>query len=70
MTGLLFNPGDAEDLADKLQWAHAHPEQMRAMGEAARAKYEAFYTAEKNYQQLVAIYRDAIAEVQGVKVNG
>ena len=70
VTGLLFNPGDAEDLADKLQWAHAHPEQMRAMGEAARAKYEAFYTAEKNYQQLVAIYRDAIAEVQGVKVNG
>ncbi len=70
VTGLLFNPGDAEDLADKLQWAHAHPEQMRAMGEAARAKYEAFYTDEKNYQQLVAIYRDAIAEVQGVKVNG
>lgn len=70
VTGLLFNPGDAEDLADKLRWAHAHPEQMRAMGEAARAKYEAFYTAEKNYQQLVAIYRDAIAEVQGVKVNG
>lgn len=70
VTGLLFNPSDADDLADKLQWAHAHPEQMRAMGEAARAKYEAFYTAEKNYQQLVAIYRDAIAEVQGVKVNG
>lgn len=70
VTGLLFNPGDADDLADKLQWAQAHPEQMRAMGVAARAKYEAFYTAEANYQQLMAIYRDAIAEVQGVKVNG
>ena len=70
VTGLLFNPGDADDLADKLQWAQAHPEQMRSMGEAARAKYEAFYTAETNYQQLMTIYRDAIAEVQGVKVNG
>ena len=70
VTGLLFNPGDADDLAAKLQWAQAHPEQMRVMGEAARARYEAFYTAEINYQQLMAIYRDAIADVQGVKVNG
>ena len=61
MTGLLFQPGDSADLAGKLQWAKENPEKMRQMGMAARAKYEAHYTAEKNYEQLLAIYRDAMA---------
>src|SRR5690606_13863108 len=39
-TGLLFEPGDAADLARKLQWADANPAAMRRMGEAARAEYE------------------------------
>jgi glycosyltransferase involved in cell wall biosynthesis len=59
-TGLLFEPGNAHDLADKMAWALAHPEQMIVMGQNARACYEAQYTAERNYVQLVAIYRDAI----------
>lgn len=64
-TGLLFEPGNAQDLAAKMQWAEANPEAMRRMGEAARAEYEAKYTAEKNYQQLMTIYEDAIAEHKG-----
>ena len=61
VTGLLFEPGNAADLADKMRWAQANPERMAAMGVAARARYEAHYTAERNYTQLIDIYRDAMA---------
>jgi len=55
-TGLLFTPGDAEDLAAKVDWAWSHPQEMEAMGHAARAEYEAKYTAERNYEMLIQIY--------------
>jgi glycosyltransferase involved in cell wall biosynthesis len=58
-TGLHFNPGDPEDLAAKVEWAWNHPEQMRVMGLQARSEYEAKYTAEKNYPQLMKIYERA-----------
>jgi glycosyltransferase involved in cell wall biosynthesis len=61
ITGLLFEPGNAQDLADKLRWAQAHPEDMAAMGRNARALYESEFTAERNYAQLITIYNDAIA---------
>ena len=64
VTGLLFEPGNVEDLAEKMQWAQQHPEQMAQMGRNARAQYEAEFTAERNYQLLMAIYQDAIAEVK------
>ncbi len=59
-TGLLFQSGSAVELADRIAWAEAHPEAMREMGANARAEYEAKYTPEKNYWQLMTIYADAI----------
>ncbi len=59
-TGLLFRPGDAEDLADKIQWFLSHPRQARAMRREARAEFEAKYTAERNYPILMEIYERAI----------
>lgn len=61
-TGLLFTPGDAEDLADKMAWASNHPEEMQRMGESARKEYERLYTPERNYRLLMHIYREAISE--------
>ena len=61
-TGLLFEPGSAEDLAKKIVWAEANPAAMLEMGRHARSEYEAKYTPERNYRQLMAIYADAIAE--------
>jgi glycosyltransferase involved in cell wall biosynthesis len=63
-TGILFNPGDVTDLADKLEWARANPAAMARMGDAARAEYERKYTPANNYDRLIAIYRDAIDEVR------
>ncbi|WP_119155418.1 glycosyltransferase [Caldimonas tepidiphila] len=62
-TGLLFDPGQPSDLASKLAWADEHPEAMKRMGRAARAEYEARYTPARNLEQLLEIYRDAIADL-------
>ncbi len=59
-TGLLFRPGDAEDLARQVRWAFDHPEELRAMRANARREYEEKYTAERNYKMLIAIYEMAI----------
>lgn len=69
-TGLLFEPGNAADLADRMAWADAHPEAMRRMGDAARAEYEANYTPQRNLAILLDIYADAIASNQGVDEAG
>ena len=62
VTGLHFTPGDAADLAAKVRWANEHPEEMRQMGANARRVYEAKYTPERNYPQMMEIYETAIAE--------
>jgi len=60
LTGLHFTPGNAGDLAAKVEWAWTHPVEIAAMGRAARAEYEAKYTAERNYQMLMEIYQKAV----------
>ncbi len=64
-TGLHFQPGDPEDLAAKVEWAWSHPREMAEMGRAARREYEEKYTAEKNYEMLMDIYRMAIRREKG-----
>ncbi len=59
-TGIHFTPGDPVDLAAKVEWAWTHPEEIRTMGAHARAEYEAKYTAEKNYPQLIEVYKKAL----------
>lgn len=59
-TGLLFTPGDTNDLATKVQWAYQHPEAMRIMGAHARRIYEERYSPSVNFGQLVEIYQAAI----------
>jgi glycosyltransferase involved in cell wall biosynthesis len=58
-TGLHFIPGDPKDLAAKVEWAWTHPTEMKAMGVAARAEYQAKYTAKRNYDLMMEIYRRA-----------
>lgn len=59
VTGLLFEPGDARDLAAKVAWAQAHPADMLAMGRRARAVYEQRYRPQVNMEALLAIYEQA-----------
>jgi glycosyltransferase involved in cell wall biosynthesis len=63
-TGLLFRPGDAEDLARQVRWVFTHPEEMQAMRAAARQEYLTKYTAELNHKALLGIYEMAIENSQ------
>jgi glycosyltransferase involved in cell wall biosynthesis len=42
-------------------WAESNPQAMLEMGKNARKEYEAKYTSERNFDQLMAIYAEAIA---------
>jgi glycosyltransferase involved in cell wall biosynthesis len=66
VTGLLVAPGDPDDLARAIRWASDHPVEMRRMGAAARARYLADYTSERNYPRLLAIYHEAMERAQPV----
>jgi glycosyltransferase involved in cell wall biosynthesis len=61
-TGLTFRPGDAADLAATVDWLLTHPDQIAPMRQAARAEYEAKYTAAENYRQLRKIYDRVVAK--------
>ena len=65
VTGLHFTPGDAGDLAAKVEWAWTHPKEMEEMGRAARREYETKYTPEINYKRLMEIYQRAIGNGNG-----
>lgn len=64
-TGLHFRPGDAEDLARVVADAFARPVVLTRMRAAARAEFEARYTAEANYRQLVDIYARVVKRTSG-----
>ncbi len=59
--GLLFRPGDADDLGRALCEAERNPDDMRRMGAEAYQDYLAHYTPERNYELLMRIYDEAIA---------
>jgi glycosyltransferase involved in cell wall biosynthesis len=63
-SGLLFDPGNADDLAAKVKWAWAHQEKMALMGKHARLVYEREYSPERNYQILMRIYASAKAHAE------
>lgn len=62
VTGVLFEPGNSRDLADKLAWVLANPGKMEEMGRSARAQYEAEFSGAVNYRRLTEIYEEALAE--------
>jgi len=64
-TGLHFRPGDAADLALKIDWMRTHPALRAGMGLAARAKFDEQFTPERNYATLMRIYRSAIEHSLG-----
>ena len=61
-TGLLFEPGNVDDLVDKILWAKNNPEKMKEMGLNARKEFEKKYTAEINYMILMNIYEKCYRE--------
>jgi glycosyltransferase involved in cell wall biosynthesis len=64
VTGLLFRPGDADSLADRMREL-SDPTRSQEMGVAARSTYEARYTPERNFDTLMRIYERATSVASG-----
>jgi glycosyltransferase involved in cell wall biosynthesis len=63
VTGFLVPPGDPSALAAAVATAAGDPDLVRRMGAAARATFERHYTADRNYERLLEIYRAAAIHV-------
>ena len=64
-TGLLFESGNASDLAEKLRWAFDNPEQLASMRPIARQTFESRYTMQQNYRVLMNAYELARSTARG-----
>lgn len=64
VTGLLFEPGNVDDLAEKIRLLWNQPELCRQMGQAGRDKALREYSKEKYYQRLMDVYNRAITSCQ------
>ena len=63
--GLLFQPGNADDLAECVQRLERSSALRSTLREGARNLYESQYSPDSNYERLVEIY----SEVSGVSSN-
>jgi len=63
-TGLLFERGNPEDLAEKILYLYNNRELAYEMGKNAREEYLQKYTPEVNYNILMQIYEETIRESQ------
>jgi glycosyltransferase involved in cell wall biosynthesis len=59
-TGLLFEPRDEKQLAEKIKYLYENPEAVKKMGKNARNKVEQNYSAEKYYPKLLGLYQSLI----------
>src|SRR5208282_3887214 len=59
-TGLHFTPGNADDLARKVEWAWTHPREMEALGRAARMEFETKYNASAALHSLESAYESVL----------
>jgi glycosyltransferase involved in cell wall biosynthesis len=60
--GFLFEPGNVDQLREKLEWMAAHPERAIEMGLAGRRKVETAFSPEKYYDELIAVYRRVLKQ--------
>ena len=58
--GVLFNPGDHNDIRKKIEWVLNNPEKCNKIVENALSDFNEKYTNEINYQKLTEIYKDII----------
>jgi glycosyltransferase involved in cell wall biosynthesis len=59
--GLLFEPGDERQLADRIQFLLDNPQQAIEMGRNGRQQVETVNHPQRHYEQLVEIYQQLLA---------
>lgn len=64
-TGWFFPPGESEALCEQVLKVWHQQDILRTAGRNARLNYLQYYTAEQNYEMLLAIYKSAIQAREG-----
>ncbi len=67
--GMLFSPGNTLELRKLAKWFDKNAPRLTEMGKFARKNYLQNYTAEKNYNQLMDIYQQAIRTCESKRVS-
>jgi glycosyltransferase involved in cell wall biosynthesis len=60
-TGLHFQTGDSDSLADAITKLNSDPALHRHMRQQAREEFVSRYTAQRNYQMLLDIYHGVLS---------
>jgi len=60
VTGLLFEPGNVNDLAEKINYLIGKPDMILKMGRNARAKIEKSYNSDIHYNKLMKVYEHVL----------
>ena len=58
--GLLFQCGNSEDLADKINSLYQDPQRTINLGKRAREKAERFYSVEAHMERLLGVYEELV----------
>lgn len=59
-TGILFQPGNTNDLAEKIHYMIEHSKERQEMGRRARESVEKEYNPELHYERLMEVYEAAL----------
>jgi glycosyltransferase involved in cell wall biosynthesis len=59
-TGLLFQPGNPDDLREKLLWMTAHPKEALDLGRNGREFFNKRYSEQAHYNGLMDIYKNVV----------
>jgi len=59
-TGLLFEPQNSDDLAEKVRWLYARQDEIQSMGRQARVTVEQKYDVRLRYEALSSIFKKVI----------
>lgn len=62
ITGLYYEPGNADDLREKIQYLLDNPQEAERLGEAARARVERELNMDRYFDEVVALVEDITGE--------
>ena len=60
VNGLLFEPGNTEDLKNKIKWVINNQNKCKEIVKNAKLEFNLKYTSQKNYELIKKIYTDLL----------
>jgi glycosyltransferase involved in cell wall biosynthesis len=68
-TGLLFDPGNAEDLAEKIKWVISHPQETQTLGNAGSAFVRKHHSPSLHYERMMEALTAVLEKRKGERAH-